>query len=147
MFSQINTFFQDKFNPILCGFRKAHSTQHALLNLIQHWQKCLDKREIVGTLLMALSKAYDCIPHDLLIAKLEAYGFDISISLHLIRSYLSRRKHRVKVGDTLSDWLEIILGVPQGSILGPLLFNIFLNDIFFFIHVTLICNFGDDNMQ
>ena len=144
MFAQINAFFQDKFFAILCGFRKGHSTQHALLNLLQNWQSYLDKGEIVGTLLMDLSKAYDCIPHDLLIAKLEAYGFSFN-SLQLVCSYLKGRKHRVKIGNIFSTFLEILLGVPQGSILGPLLFNIFINDLFSFLEKTLICNFADDN--
>ena len=82
---------------------------------------------IVGTLLMDLSKAYDCVNHDLIIAKLEAYGVGEN-SLRLIQNYLSQRQQRVKVGSSFSEWLEIILGILQGSILGPILFNVFIND-------------------
>lgn len=144
LYSQINTFFQDKFSPLLCGFRQGHSTQHALFNLLKNWQRSMDEGKIVGTVLMDLSKAYDCIPYGLLIAKLKAYGFG-SNSLTLLYSYLSGRKHRVRIGNTVSSWLELPCGVPQGSILGPLLFNVFINDIFDCITVTSVCNFADDN--
>ena len=75
---------------------------------------------------MDLSKAYDCVNHDLIIAKLEAYGVGEN-SLRLIQNYLSQSQQRVKVGLSFSEWLEIILGIPQGSMLGPILFKVFIN--------------------
>ena len=77
-------------SELLCGFHKAHSTQHALFKLLQAWQKELDNSGFIGTILVGLSKAYDCLPHDLLIAKLEAYGLDRS-SLRLLLDYLKKR--------------------------------------------------------
>ena len=93
---------------------------------------------------MDLLKAYDCIPHDLLIAKLAAYGVD-NFSLSFIYSYLLNRKQRVKINDSFSEFVTISIGVPQGSILGPLLFNIFLNDLLLFPRKSELCNFADDN--
>ena len=125
------------------GFRKGYSTQHCLTVMLDKWNKAIDNGKLAGALLTDLSKAFDCLNHELLIAKLEAYGFDQS-SLSYIYSYLSDRKQRTKVNNSYSSWSNIKSGVPQGSILGPLFFNIYLNDIFYFVNKCDITNYADD---
>ena len=109
---QMTPFAKTKISRLLCGFREGHSAQHALFRLIEKCRKCLDDGGVVGMVLMDLSKAFDCLPYDLLIAKLEAYGFGMKC-LRFIHSYLSGRKQRVKIGSTFTDWLDIVSGVPK----------------------------------
>ena len=97
----------------------------------------------IGTILMDLSNPYDCISHDLLITKIEAYGFHRN-ALKVVCSFLTNRMQRVKIGSTYSSAKEISIGIPQGSVLGPLLFNIFINNLFLIEMESDMCNFADD---
>ncbi|MCH2405854.1 MAG: reverse transcriptase family protein [Nitrosopumilus sp.] len=144
MNEQIYTYVEKYLSPYLFGYRKGYGTQHCLLAVIEMWRKALDESKVAGAILTDLSKAFDCLSHDLLIAKLEAYGFGNS-ALKLIYEYLNDRKQRTKVNGSYSSWETLLSGVPQGSILGPLLFNIFINDIFLFLDKTNIANYADDN--
>ena len=128
----------------LCGFRKGYSSQLNFIIMLEEIRKNLDERNTSGMLLTDLSNAFDYLVHDLMIARLHAYGFEYN-ALSLIYSYLSGRRQRTKIGTAVSKWADIILGVPQGSILGPLLFNIYINDIFFVTEETSITNYADDN--
>ena len=104
----------------------------------------LDKGEYVGVVFMDLSKAFDTISHDLLLAKLKAYGFSHNVLAFMI-NYLKNRSHRANINSIFSTWEEVKAGVPQGSILGSLLFNIFIN-IFYFEDKSYLSNCADDNV-
>ena len=121
----------------MCGYRKGFSTQQALLSLIERWKNTLDQNGYGGAILMDLSKAFDTINHDLLIAKLGACGSDAA-SLKLIRSYLANRFQRTKVNTSFSSWSKLFWEVPQGSFLVPLLSNIYFNDLFYLTEMTEI---------
>ena len=131
-FVKFSSFMDSYLSKQQCGFRKGYSPQYCLLMMLGKWKNAVDKGKRFGELLTDLSKAFDCLSHELLIAKLHAYGFDLP-ALKLIQSYLSNRKQRTKINATYSSWEEILFGVPQGSILSPSLCNIFLCDLFWMV--------------
>ena len=112
--------------------------------MLEKRKRALDRGEYVSGLLMDLSKVFDTINHDLLIAKLEAYGFSKQ-ALKLMKSYLKNRKQKVQINIEVSSERDVIAGVLQGSIDGPLHLNLFINDLIFFIEQYTLSNYADDN--
>ena len=106
MFSQMSAYFDEIFSKYQYGFRKGYSSQQCLLALLEKWKAAVDKGKVFGALLTDLWKAFDCLNHELLVAKLNAYGFT-SPALKLVHDYLSDRKQRTRVNNSYSRWFEI----------------------------------------
>ena len=125
LYDQIYAYTDSILSKAQCGFRKGYSTQYWIIAMTEKWRCNLDQGGICEALFTDLSKAFDCLVRDFLIGKLEAYGFTYEF-LKLINSYLTDRKHRTKIHSSYSSFLDLLIGVSQGSILGPLLFNIYI---------------------
>ena len=101
---QLSLYFDDIFDQYLCAFRKGHGCQTTLLRLLEDWRGALDRHEYVAAVLIDLSKAFDCLPHDILLSKLSAYGLR-NESMQLLNSYLSGRKQQIKLNNIVSSGL------------------------------------------
>ena len=141
---QIVCGMEKYFSPFLSAYKKNYSSQNILISLTEEWRKKLNNNFVVGAAPTDLSKAFDCIPHDLIIAKLSAYNFNDE-ALSYIYSYLTNRRQCVRINNTHSQLETTISDVPQGSILGLILFNLSINDLFFFVVRASLYNFADDN--
>ena len=126
--NQLSEYFDSIFDDFLCAFRKSHGCQTTILRLLEDWKYALDNNECVAAILMDLSKAFDCLPQNILLCKLSSCCLTENAT-KLIESYLSERKQQIKIGNVVSGWAEIKKGVPQGSILG----------LFFLMFSLMIC--------
>jgi len=141
---QISDFMSSRLNSKLGAYRKGHGCSQVLTLAVNSWKWSLDENLFVGALLMDLSKAFDSIPHDLLISKFYSYGFSANACKFML-SYMNNRMQRVKVRGAYSEWKLTKRGIPQGSCLGPLLFNIYVNDMFSCVENCQVFNYADDN--
>ena len=131
------------FHKFQFGFREKHSTTLALIEIVDQIRSAIESKNVVCGIFADLSKAFDTVDHEILLKKLNHYGIR-GMANNLIKSYLSNRKQYVQIGDTKSNLLDINCGVPQGSVLGPLLFLIYVNDIANCNPHGLIRLFADD---
>ena len=141
---QSTSYFDRIFSKYISDFRLKYNCQNTLLQMIEERKFALDNGNMVGSLAIELSRAFDSLPQGLLLAKVYAYDVNIE-SYKLIASYHHDRHHRVKIRDKRSDWLQIKRGLPQGSVMNSLLFNIIINDIFLFNSDVNFYNYTDDN--
>ena len=125
------------------GNRKLHSTETALLYVTDQLLQAMDDKKVSIMVLLDMSKAFDSIRHDILLSKLQSLGFSQS-ALDWFLSYLSDRQQCVRIGDAVSEVLPLVFGVPQGSILGPVLFTIYVDDLFSVPKRCLSASYDDD---
>ena len=126
------------------GFRKMHSCQTALTKLTEKWISDIDNGNVTGAVLLDFRKAFDLVNHEVLLNKLRYYNFEDK-SLSWLQSYLSNRTQTVHIGNTHSNPAPISCGVPQGSVLGPVLFLLFINDLPLHVKNSLLDLFADDD--
>ena len=133
---------ENYFSSTVSAYKKNYSWKHVITRLVEEWRQHHDENFVVGAMLTDLFKTFDCIAHDLLIAKRAAYGFS-DTALRYVYSYLSNRTECVRIKITYSNYQNVIPGVPQISILGPIFFNLSIIDLFFFVSNVSFHNFTD----
>ena len=143
MLEKFKSFMNGVLSQFISVYRDNYSSCHLLIRLVENWKESLDKGYIEGALLLDLFKAFDCIPK-LHVAKLHAYGISLSAAT-FIYSYLKRRRQNVKIHDLFSSFQTLLSGVLQGSVMGPMLFNIFFSGLLVVLKESQLYNFADDN--
>ena len=143
--TQVTSFIESYLCKTMTAYRKNHSCETTLLGQVERWKQNLDEKKLVGFLSTDMSKAFDSLRSQLLIAKLRAYGFSDE-ALGLMRSYFCERKCRVKIAlETTSEWYETSRGCPQASSFGPLLWNVFQNDLHYTVKNCSLFMYSDDH--
>ena len=140
---QLVGMFDHRLGQALSAYRKTHSCETTLINLIENWRHARDNKHLLEILSTDMSKAFDSMHPALLLSKLRAYGFEENF-INLLRSYLCGHSNRVKLASRKNSWKRVNRGCPQGSALGPLLWNIFQNDLVYEIERNLSM-YADDN--
>ena len=141
---QVSKFMDDRLSDAITAYRTKNSCETTLITLTETWRAELDSKRIVGILSSDMSKAFDSLSSQLLLNKLQAYNFSDK-AIQLIRSYFQRRENRVRIGSVISDWVVMKRGCPQGSTFGPLMWNIFQNDLPNIISDANVPMYADDH--
>ena len=141
---QVNNHFDSELDPCLSAYRKKQSCETTLVRLTEDWKLAMDSKQFIEILSTDMSKAFDSLHPSLMINKLKAYGFSEE-SLSLMRSYFSNRQNRVKLNGVTSSWKDAVRGCPQGSSFGPLLWNIFQNDMTYIVNNASMSMYADDH--
>ncbi len=140
---QINDFNQHVLSDLISAYRKGYSCKASLMKLCEEMRHAMDHSEVEALIHMDLSKAFDCLRHDLMASKLTVYSMSDS-AIKLLVNYLRHHKQRVKICFEVSDWMTLLKDV-RGFIIGHCLFNLFLNDFMYILKHSILVNYADDN--